>query len=100
MAAGDSTRDVRVFGIMICSGPNNSSTDHVSDMWKSTSYPIYRAAMGYNRFRIIMQFIRFGDANTHRTRAEQDKAAPIRDLWTMFNDNLRKMYKPTENMTM
>ena len=39
------------------------------------------------------------DANTRRTRAEQDKAPPIRDLWTMFTDNLRKMYKPTENMT-
>ena len=30
---------------------------------------------------------------------EQDKAALIRDVWTMFNSNLSKMYKPTENVT-
>ena len=27
--------------ILICSGVNNSNTDHVSDMWHSSSYPLY-----------------------------------------------------------
>ncbi|XP_058789554.1 piggyBac transposable element-derived protein 4 [Phymastichus coffea] len=86
-------------GILICSGANNSNTDHTSEMWKSTSYPLYRAAMGINRFRAILRFIRFEDANTRQERSEQDKAVPIRDVWKMFNSNLAKLYKPTENLT-
>ncbi|XP_018395958.1 PREDICTED: piggyBac transposable element-derived protein 4-like [Cyphomyrmex costatus] len=85
--------------ILICSGVNNSNTDHTSDMWHSNSYPLYRATMGLNRFRNILRFIRFDDANTRQQRAKEDKAAPIRDLWTMLNANLSKMYKPTENLT-
>ena len=68
-------------------------------MWESTSYPLYRATMGLNKFRAILRFIRFDDANTRRARTEQDKAALIRDVWTMLNSNLSKMYKPTENLT-
>ena len=68
-------------------------------MWKSTSYPLYRATIGMNRFRAILRFIRFDDANTRQARTEQDKAALIRDVWTMFNSNLSNMYKPTENLT-
>ena len=84
-------------GILICSGVNNSNTDHTNEMWKSTSYSLYRATMGLNRFRAILRFIRFDDANTRQARTEQDKAALIRDVWTMFNSILSKMYKPTEN---
>ena len=85
--------------ILICSGVNNSNTDHVSDMWHSSSYPLYRATMGINRFRNIMRFIRFDDANTRKQRKITDKAAPIRDIWTMLNKNLLQIYKPTENLT-
>ena len=46
-------------------------------MWKSTSYPLYRATMGLNIFRAILRFIRFDDANTHQTRTEKDKTALI-----------------------
>ncbi|XP_071567686.1 piggyBac transposable element-derived protein 4-like [Temnothorax nylanderi] len=86
-------------GILICSGVNNSNTDHTSEMWKTTSYPLYRAAMGYKRFRSILRFIRFDDPRTRQTRAETDKLAPIRDIWTILNSNLNKMYKPTANLT-
>lgn len=86
-------------GVLICSGANNSNVDHTSEMWKSTSYPLYRASMGINRFRSIMRFIRFDDVNRRQTQVEKDKAAPIRDIWTMFNSNLSNMYKPTANLT-
>ena len=94
------TQEMYAFiGILICSGVNNSNTDHTSEMWKSTSYHLYRATMGLNRYRAILRFIRFDDANTRQARTEQDKAALFRDVWTMFNSNLSKMYKPTENLT-
>lgn len=95
-----STSEMYAFiGVLICSGANNSNTDHASDMWKSTSYPLYRATMGLKRFRAILRFIRFDDANTRQARSEEDKGAPIRDIWTMLNANLKNVYKPTENLT-
>lgn len=86
-------------GILIMSGANNSNTDHTTDMWKATAHPLYRATMGINRFWNILRFIRFDDANTRDVRIKEDKAAPIRDLWTMLNSNLSKLYKPTECLT-
>ena len=53
-------------GILICSGVNDSNTDHTSEMWKSTSYPLYRATISLNRFRAILRFICFDDANTRQ----------------------------------
>ena len=85
--------------ILIISGANNSNTDNTKDMWQSYSYPLYRAAMGINRFWNIIRFIRFDDANTRAQRMEIDKAAPIRDIWTMLNSNLPKHYSPTEHPT-
>lgn len=87
------------FGILIAAGANNSNTDHTTDMWKTTSYPLYRAAMGINRFWNILRFIRFDDVNARVQRMKDDKAAPIRDIWTMLNSNLSKMYRPTESLT-
>ena len=85
--------------ILITSGANNSNTDNTKDMWQSYSYPLYRAAMGINRFWNIIRFIQFDDANTCAQRVETDKAAPIRDIWTMLNSNLAKDYRPTEHLT-
>jgi len=86
-------------GILICAGANNSNTDHVPEVWKTSSYPLYCAFMEVNRFRSIMRFIRFDDANTRQQRLLEDKAVPIRDVWNMLNSNLSAMYKPTETLT-
>lgn len=86
-------------GILISSGINNSNYDYTIDMWRSSSYPLYRATMGINRFWNILRFIRFDDANTRRARIEEDKVAPIRDIWTMLNSNLVEMYRPTDCLT-
>lgn len=85
-------------GILLMAGVNNSNTDHTTDMWKTTSNPLYRATMGINRFWNILIFVRFDDANTHAERIKTDKVASIRDIWTMLNNNLR-LYRPTESLT-
>jgi len=89
-------------GLLITSGVNHSNVQnvqHTMHMWKTTSYPLYRASMGINRFWNILRFIRFDDANTRQERQQIDKAAPIRDIWAMLNSNLQNYYKPTENLT-
>lgn len=94
------SREMYAFlGILIYTGANNSNTGHVSEMWKLSSYPLYRATMGINRFKSILRFIRFDDFNTRQQRLREDKTAPIRDLWNMLNTNLGTMYRPTENLT-
>ena len=95
-----STQEFYAFlSVLICAGANNSNTDHVNEMWKSSSFPLYRATMGINRFKSILRFIRFDDFKTRPKRLLEDKAAPISDLWNMLNANLYAMYKPTENLT-
>ena len=86
-------------GVLICAVANNSNTDHTTDMWKASSYPLYRATFGINRFWNIVRFIRFDDSNTREARIREDKAAPIPDIWNMLNSNLSSMYKPTEHLT-
>lgn len=93
-------REVDAFlGLLITSGVNHSNAQYTRDMWKVNSYPLYRASMGMNRFWNILRFLRFDDANTREERQKTDKAAPICDVWTMLNSNLRKYYRPTENLT-
>ena len=87
------------FAILICAGCNNSNTDNINDMWKKVSYPLYRAMMGRQRFKLLLRFIRFDDYTTRRARAVTDKAAPITDIWNMLNANLATIYKPTEKLT-
>jgi hypothetical protein len=83
-------------GVLIMSGANNSNTDHTTEMWRTTSYPLYRTLFGLRRFWNILRFIRFDNAHTRADCLKKDKAAPIADIWTMLNANLSKMYKPTE----
>jgi len=83
-------------GILIMSGTNNSNTDHTTDMWKSTAYPLHsRATMKINRFWNILRFIQFDDS-TRITHIKENKTAPIQDLWIMLNSNLLKLYRPLE----
>ncbi|GBO99367.1 hypothetical protein EVAR_595_1 [Eumeta japonica] len=66
----------------------NSNTEHTFDMFHSNSYPLYRATMGLARSHNILHFLRFDDSNARSQCKKEDKAAPIRDMWTMLNSNL------------
>ena len=87
MEESNAVRNVCFFAILICAGANNSNTDHVNDMWKAASFPLYRAMIGRQRFQSIIRFIRFDQA-TRRERAANGEAAPISDIWNMLNANL------------
>ena len=68
-------------------------------MWKSDPLPLLRAAMSRDRLKMMLRFIRFENKNTRAERVHTDKAAPIRDIWIMFNRNLEKPFKPYECIT-
>ncbi|CAG4959108.1 unnamed protein product [Parnassius apollo] len=48
---------------------------------------------------MLLRFIRFDNDVTHPECLLADKAAAIRDIWTMFISNLNKNYKPRECIT-
>lgn len=87
------------FGILIFCGVHKSNREHLSELWKPSHLPLMRAAMSHDRFRMFLRFIRFDNDVTRPLRAATDKAAAIRDIWTMLNANLRKSYKPGECIT-
>lgn len=86
-------------GILITAGVRHSNTEHITELWKSDSYPLYRATMSYNRFKLIIRFIRFDNERTRLERGMIDKAAPISELWLMLNENLKSLYIPSECVT-
>ena len=45
-----------------------------------------------NRFRTILKFLRFDNRATRQERQADDKRAPFRDLWNLFQAELPKFY--------
>lgn len=61
-------------GIIIFAGVSRSKNEHILDLWRSSSHPLYRATMGIQRFYTISRFIRFDNGNTRAQRLLADKA--------------------------
>lgn len=85
--------------VLITSGVHRSNKEHITELFKEYSHPLYRASFGKNRFKEISRFLRFDDFNTREERLKTDKAAPIMNLFTMLNDNLLKFYVPSDFVT-
>ena len=95
-------RDLDAFlGILLLCGVYNMSKVSVRLIWSSTvsHSPIYKAAMSRNRFYNILTVIRFDDKSTRVQRREVDKFAPIRELFDRFTHNCRRMWYPSECVT-
>lgn len=85
------------FGILIAAGVHRNNKENLEYTWKIDALPLIRAAMSRDRFKMMLRFISFDFENTRVERAKMpktDKAAPIRDIWTMLNKNLKIAYKP------
>lgn len=94
------TIEMRAFiGLLFMAGVHKSSDESVDVLWSTDSLCFFRAAMPLKRFRAILRFIRFDSERTRLARLATDKAAPISDLWTQMNNNLRKYYKPSGEIT-
>ena len=68
-------------------------------LWKTTSHPLYRAAISLRRFWEISRFIRFDNGNTRQHRKQSDKAVAITDIFLMLNSNLQKNHIAGANVT-
>ncbi|KRZ47793.1 PiggyBac transposable element-derived protein 4 [Trichinella nativa] len=87
-------------GLLLISGVFQSSDESVSDLWSlNNGRPIFRSVMTENRFKELLRFCRFDDNSTRAARIKCDKLAAFRDMWTMFQTNFKKMYKPSAFLT-
>lgn len=86
-------------GVLLMAGVCHSGYVHTTDLWKTTSHPLFRASMSLRRFWAISRFIRFDNGNTRNARKQNDKAAAITDVFLMLNATLRKYYICGTNVT-
>ncbi|CAL9691157.1 unnamed protein product [Knipowitschia caucasica] len=89
-----------LLGICIFSGCQKDNHLSTKEMWNpATGAPVYRAAMSECRFSFLLTCLRFDDPDTRQERQAMDKFAPIREIWQIFIDNCKKLYVPSENIT-
>ncbi|KAF0294996.1 PiggyBac transposable element-derived protein 4 [Amphibalanus amphitrite] len=62
--------------------------------------PIFRAAMGERRFLTLLANISFDDPAERAQRRPGDKFSPMRDVFSSFDDNLRRHVTPSECLTL
>ena len=60
---------------------------------------IFRATISRNRFEEIITCLRFDDKATREERKKTDKFAPIREIWSDFQNNIRTCYTPGSFVT-
>ncbi|KRY85905.1 hypothetical protein T4D_11083 [Trichinella pseudospiralis] len=72
-------------GLLIIAGAN---------LWSEHSgRPIFCALMTENRLQSRLRFCRFDDLHSRTDRMKSDKLAAFQDIWNMFMDNIKKVYK-------
>ena len=54
--------------------------------------------MSKNRFTDLSQYLRFDDKQTRSYRRSKDKLAPIIEIFDIIMKNLKKSYKPDEQL--
>lgn len=86
-------------GLLLFSGVRSQNMQPISKLWKPSGFAIFRATMSRDRFALISRFIRFDNNVTRVQRLAQDKAAPIRDIWSLLNVSLAENYYPHTDIT-
>ncbi|KRX60066.1 PiggyBac transposable element-derived protein 4 [Trichinella sp. T9] len=87
-------------GLLLISGVFKSSDKSVSDLWSlNNGRPIFQTVMTENRFKDLLKFCRFDDNSTRAARLKCDKPAAFRNMWTLFQTNLKNICTPSAFLT-
>lgn len=86
-------------GILLASGVSHNNLQKSRVLWAMDALPIFRAAMSFSRFCILNKYVRFDNNRSRAFRQQTDKAAPIRDIWNLLNENLARNYDPYEKIS-
>ena len=55
--------------------------------------------MSLNRFKFLFHCMRFDNYRNRLEREKNDRFAAIREVWEIFNSNLRNIYVPKKALT-
>ena len=89
-----------LIGILIFSAAlknNHLSTQELFD--GSLCGTTYKATMSRERFKFLINCLRFDDKTTRATRKETDPLAAIRSIWDQLIDNCKNSYKAGSYVT-
>jgi hypothetical protein len=87
-------------GVILLAGVYKSANESVQSLWnKDDGRPIFPKIMSLRRFRILTEVFRFDDRESRNHRRQNDKFAPIRDIWTIFVRQLPKYFKLSDSVT-
>jgi len=87
-------------GLLLLSGVYKSRNESVIQLWNSTDgRAIFGESMARNRFQQISRAIRFDDAHYRREHRSDDKLAPVRNVFEMWETTLSDAFVPSENVT-
>lgn len=83
-----------LLGLLYLAGVYKSSHLNVRDLWGTdgTGLENFHSTMSYNIFLFLMRCIRFDNVATRGDRRKTDKLAAIRNIYEIFNKNIRKSY--------
>ncbi|KAJ8914727.1 hypothetical protein NQ315_017437 [Exocentrus adspersus] len=88
-------------GLLYLTGVLKSSRLNLEDLWckNGTGVEVFRLTMSQQRFRFLLQHVRFDDSTTRDERRQSDKLAPIREVFENFIANCKTAYTPFQNVT-
>ncbi|XP_046393761.1 uncharacterized protein LOC124161483 [Ischnura elegans] len=88
-------------GLLLFAGTNRSGRQNIKDLWDrdGLGVEIFYASMNYQRFRFLLQCLRFDDINSRAQRKTMDKLAPIRQLFEMLVRKFQDNYVMSEYTT-
>lgn len=89
-----------LLGLLVFAGAQKDNHLNTREMFDyKISGSIYRATMSCERFNFLLENLRFDDKTTRIVRRQQDRFAPIRDIWEEFISNCNHSYIPGSYIT-
>lgn len=97
----DKTEIKAVIGLLFLAGVVRSNRQSLEELWGTdgTGIEMFRVVMNIKRFKFLLRCMRFDDKSTRDTRRKTDKLAPVREVFTLFNENCKNCYSVGQNVT-
>lgn len=96
----DSAEIKALFGLLYLCGVQRSAYLNLHELWSPKfGTSLFRATMPLNRFDFLTSALRFDEKATRAQRRQNDKFAPIREIWETFVSNCTAYYTPHEYCT-
>lgn len=89
-----------VIGLMMMRGVYRAYHKSLQSLWQEDcGRPIFKATMPFQRFKLLVRLLHFGDKTTQEERCRTDKFAPTRAVFNDFMANCEAYYTLSDSIT-